>query len=128
MLAAFANSGNELTVTIENAMLSELTNPQAALLWVSTHIKPYCPATITIIAVGNEVDATDLLANLVPAMSNIEGALSQLGLDSYIKPGPTSERNFGVYQPNGTRAYNLGNNRKPDVLDHVCCFVDFPRI
>ncbi|KAL6198165.1 hypothetical protein ACLB2K_027957 [Fragaria x ananassa] len=90
VLTAFANSGVELMVTIENAMLGQLMNPQAALQWVNAHIKPYVPATkITSIAVGNEVftddDTTVLLANLVPAMVSIQIALTQLGFDSYIK-------------------------------------------
>lgn len=90
VLTAFANSGVELMVTIENAMLGQLMNPQAAFQWVSSHIKPYFPATnITSIAVGNEVftddDTTVLLSNLVPAMVSIQTALAQLGLDSYIK-------------------------------------------
>ncbi|XP_050370116.1 glucan endo-1,3-beta-glucosidase 11 [Argentina anserina] len=90
VLTAFANSGVELMVTIENAMLGQLMNPQAALQWVNAHIKPFVPATkITSIAVGNEVftddDTTVLLANLVPAMVSIQSALTQLGLDSYIK-------------------------------------------
>ncbi|CAN6553357.1 unnamed protein product [Malus baccata var. baccata] len=90
VLTAFANSGVELMVTIENAMLGQLMNPQAAFQWVSSHIKPYFPATkITSIAVGNEVftddDTTVLLSNLVPAMVSIQTALTQLGLDSYIK-------------------------------------------
>ncbi|XP_068325309.1 glucan endo-1,3-beta-glucosidase 11-like [Pyrus communis] len=90
VLRAFANSGVELMVTIENAMLGQLMNPQAAFQWVSSHIKPYFPATnITSIAVGNEVftddDTTVLLSNLVPAMISIQTALAQLGLDSYIK-------------------------------------------
>lgn len=25
-----------------------------------------------------------------------------------LKPGPTSERNYGLYRPDGTIAYNLG--------------------
>ncbi|BFG28120.1 hypothetical protein CerSpe_143940 [Prunus speciosa] len=90
VLTAFANSGVELMVTIENAMLGQLSNPQAAFQWVTSHIKPYVPATkITSIAVGNEVftddDTTVLLSNLVPAMVSIQGALAQLGLDQYIK-------------------------------------------
>lgn len=90
VLTAFANSGVELMVTIENAMLGQLMNPEAGLQWVNAHIKPYVPATkITSIAVGNEVftddDTTVLLANLVPAMVSIQTALTQLGLESYIK-------------------------------------------
>lgn len=90
ILTAFANSNVELIVTVENQMLAQLMDPQQALQWVTTHIKPYFPATrITGIAVGNEVftddDTTAFVSNLVPAMVSIHSALTQLGLDSYIK-------------------------------------------
>ncbi|KAJ7968949.1 Glucan endo-1,3-beta-glucosidase [Quillaja saponaria] len=89
ILTAFANSNIELVVTVENEVLAQLTNPQQALQWVSTHIKPYFPGTkITGIAVGNEIftdDDTTLIKYLVPAVVSIHAALVQLGLDSYIK-------------------------------------------
>ncbi|KAG2684769.1 hypothetical protein I3843_10G088000 [Carya illinoinensis] len=89
ILTAFANSNIELIVTVENEMLAQLIDPQQALQWVSTHIKPYFPATrITGIAVGNEIftgDDSTLMAYLVPAMVSIHGALVQLGLDSHIQ-------------------------------------------
>ncbi|KAJ4831641.1 hypothetical protein Tsubulata_024424 [Turnera subulata] len=89
VLTAFANSGIELIVTVENEMLAVLMDPQQALQWVSTHIKPYFPQTkITGIAVGNEVftdDDTTLLQYLVPAVVSIHGALVQLGLDAHIQ-------------------------------------------
>ncbi|KAJ4977440.1 hypothetical protein NE237_002546 [Protea cynaroides] len=88
VLTSFANSGIDLIVTIENEMLHVVMDPQQALQWVTTHIKPYFPATkITGIAVGNEIftsDDSSLMANVVPAMVSIHGALVQLGLDSYI--------------------------------------------
>ncbi|KAJ0081066.1 hypothetical protein Patl1_10053 [Pistacia atlantica] len=88
VLTAFANSNVELIVTIENEMLAVVTNPQQALQWVSTHIKPYVPATkITGIAVGNELFTdgdSSLLQYLVPAIVSIHGALVQLGLDKYM--------------------------------------------
>lgn len=95
VLTAFANSNIELIVTVENEMLAQLMSPQLALQWVTTHIKPYFPATkITGIAVGNEVftddETTTLIANLVPAMVSIHGALVQLGLDAYIKVSTAS--------------------------------------
>ncbi|XP_008439627.1 glucan endo-1,3-beta-glucosidase 11-like isoform X1 [Cucumis melo] len=95
ILATFANSKTELIVTIENEMLSQLMDPQQALEWVATHIKPYFPASrITGIAVGNEIftgNDTVLMSNLVPAMINIHSALAQLGLGSYIHVStPTS--------------------------------------
>ncbi|XWS18637.1 hypothetical protein CRYUN_Cryun32bG0061900 [Craigia yunnanensis] len=89
ILTAFANSNIELIVTIENQMLPVVMDPQQSLQWVSTHIKPYFPATkITGIAVGNEVftdDDTTLIGYLVPAILSIHGALVQLGLDKYIQ-------------------------------------------
>ncbi|XP_059444775.1 glucan endo-1,3-beta-glucosidase 11-like [Corylus avellana] len=89
VLTAFANSNIELVVTVENELLPQLMDQVQAFQWVTTHIKPYFPATrITGIAVGNEIftqkDNT-LLASLVPAMVNIHGALLQLGLDSNIQ-------------------------------------------
>ncbi|KAL5774014.1 hypothetical protein ACOSP7_011571 [Xanthoceras sorbifolium] len=89
ILTALANSNIELVVTIENQMLAVVMDPQQALQWVSTHIKPYFPATkITGIAVGNEVftgDGSGLVQYLVPAIVSIHGALVQLGLDKYIQ-------------------------------------------
>ncbi|XP_010279618.1 PREDICTED: glucan endo-1,3-beta-glucosidase 14-like isoform X2 [Nelumbo nucifera] len=89
VLTAFANSGVDLIVTVENEMLDVLIDPQQAFQWVATHIRPYFPATrITGIAVGNEVftsEDTTLMANVVPAMISIHGALVQLGLDQYIQ-------------------------------------------
>ncbi|PSS02547.1 Glucan endo-1,3-beta-glucosidase [Actinidia chinensis var. chinensis] len=88
ILTAFANSGIDLIVTIENNALRNLMDLQQALQWVTTHIRPYFPATrITGIAVGNEVfigGDTALMANLVPAMASIHAALAKLGLDQYI--------------------------------------------
>ncbi|KAF7121279.1 hypothetical protein RHSIM_Rhsim13G0113600 [Rhododendron simsii] len=88
ILTAFANSGVDLIVTVENEVLSDLMDPQQALQWVGTHIRPYFPATrITGIAVGNELYTggdTTLMANVVHAMTAIHAALVQMGLDSYI--------------------------------------------
>lgn len=91
VLAAFAGSDIDLIVTVENEMLGSLTDPQQALQWVGAHVKPYLPRTrITGIHVGNEILAADnpdptLMANLVPAMVSLHGALTQLGLDRYIQ-------------------------------------------
>ncbi|XP_023518405.1 glucan endo-1,3-beta-glucosidase 11-like isoform X1 [Cucurbita pepo subsp. pepo] len=95
ILTSFANSNTELIVTIENQMLTQLLDPQQALQWVATHIKPYFPAVrITGIAVGNEIftgNDTVLMANLVPVMIAIHEALGELGLGSYIHVStPTS--------------------------------------
>ncbi|KAG7647991.1 putative glucan endo-1,3-beta-D-glucosidase [Arabidopsis thaliana] len=89
VLTSFANSNIELFVTVENEMLPSLVDPQQALQWVTTRIKPYFPATkIGGIAVGNELytdDDSSLIGYLVPAMMGIHGALVQTGLDKYIQ-------------------------------------------
>jgi hypothetical protein len=88
ILKAFANSNVEIIVTIENQILNQLNDPQQALQWVNTNIKPYIPDTkITGIQVGNEVFTeidTTLIQYLVPAVINIYNALVQLGLESNI--------------------------------------------
>ncbi|KAI3865910.1 hypothetical protein MKX03_024060 [Papaver bracteatum] len=88
ILTSFANTGIDLIVTIENEILHVLVDPQQALQWVTTHIKPYFPATrISGIAVGNEIFSMDdktLISNVVPAMVSIHQALVQLGLDTYM--------------------------------------------
>lgn len=71
-------------------MLSSLSDPQQALEWVTSHIKPFVPATrITGIAVGNEIytggDDIELLSQLVPSMQSIQTALEQSGLANDIK-------------------------------------------
>lgn len=88
VLAAFANSGIELTVTVPNDLVGVLMDSEHALQWVTTNIKPYFPSTkITGIAVGNEIFTTNdtvLMSSLVPAMISIYNALAQFGLQSYI--------------------------------------------
>ncbi|WZZ59373.1 hypothetical protein YC2023_059480 [Brassica napus] len=89
VLTSFANSNIELFVTVENEMLPSLVDPQKALQWVTSRMKPYFPATkIGGIAVGNELytdDDSSLIGYLVPAMTSIHAALVQTGLDKYIQ-------------------------------------------
>ncbi|KAL0738062.1 hypothetical protein Bca4012_014272 [Brassica carinata] len=89
ILTSFANSNIEIIVTIENQVLTLLQDPQQALQWVDSHIKPYIPATrITGIMVGNELftdEDSSLIGYMMPAMINIHKALVQLGLDRYIE-------------------------------------------
>ncbi|KAF3599551.1 hypothetical protein F2Q69_00033418 [Brassica cretica] len=89
ILSAFANSNIEIIVTIENQVLTLLQDPQQALQWVDSHIKPYIPATrITGIMVGNELftdEDSSLIGYMMPAMINIHKALVQLALDRYVQ-------------------------------------------
>ncbi|TXG53778.1 hypothetical protein EZV62_019034 [Acer yangbiense] len=88
VIRAFANTGIELTVGLGNELLSDMQNPDNALMWVTVNIQASSPATkISGIAVGNEVltlNDTSFRNSLVPAMHNIFGALVKLGLDRQI--------------------------------------------
>lgn len=125
ILTAFAHSGVELIVTVENNMLSTLMNPQQALQWVNSHIKPYYPATnITGISVGNEVftdEDTSLTSYVVPAMVSVHGALSQLGLNSYIQVfSPTSA---GVLQESYPPSAGSFKPELANVITQFCRFL-----
>ncbi|KAL2473767.1 Glycosyl hydrolase superfamily protein [Forsythia ovata] len=115
ILMSFANSNIEIIVTVENEMLSTLTDPQAAFQWVSAHIKPYFPATkITGIAVGNGVftgEDTALMAYLVPAMVSIHAAFVRLGLDQFIQVStPNSLSVLSESYPPSARCFRLELN------------------
>ncbi|KAL2475004.1 Glycosyl hydrolase superfamily protein [Abeliophyllum distichum] len=125
VLTSFANSSIELIVTVDNQMLSTLMDPQQALQWVGTHIRPYFPATrITGIAVGNEIftgDDTTLMAYLVPAMVSIHAALVRLGLDQFIQVSTPSS--LGVleesYPPSGGSFRSEINEIMPQFLQFL---------
>ncbi|XP_057545517.1 glucan endo-1,3-beta-glucosidase 11-like isoform X2 [Amaranthus tricolor] len=124
VLKTFANSGVDLIVTIENNMLNTLMDPQQAFQWVTTHIKPYFPATkITAIAVGNEIftdDNTSLTSYIVPAMISVHNALTQLGLNSYIQVfSPTSA---GVLQESYPPS---AGSFKPELIGVMTQFLHF---
>ncbi|KAL2494503.1 Glycosyl hydrolase superfamily protein [Forsythia ovata] len=125
VLTSFANSSIELIVTVDNQMLSTLMDPQQALQWVGTHIRPYFPATrITGIAVGNEIftgDDTTLMAYLVPAMVSIHAALVRLGLDQFIQV--STPNSLGVleesYPPSGGSFRSEINEIMPQFLQFL---------
>ncbi|XP_057433751.1 glucan endo-1,3-beta-glucosidase 14-like [Lotus japonicus] len=94
ILSTFANSNIEIIVTVENEILSQLDDPQQALLWVNSRVIPHLPSTkITGVQVGNEVFTDDditLLQHLVPAVVNIHNALAQLGYSNIQVSTPHS--------------------------------------
>ncbi|KAL5719060.1 hypothetical protein ACHQM5_011892 [Ranunculus cassubicifolius] len=88
-LKAFAHTGIEITITVPNEQIPNLTRLSFAQQWITTHVAPYTPATnIVRILVGNEVISAAnrlLIASLVPAMQNLHTALVGMSLDRRIK-------------------------------------------
>ncbi|CAJ2674755.1 unnamed protein product [Trifolium pratense] len=89
ILHAFANTGIEITITIPNDQIPNITNLTLAQQWINTNVQPFIPSTNIIrILVGNEVLSTAnklLIINLVPAMQTLHTALVTASLDNLIK-------------------------------------------
>ncbi|KAI9124002.1 hypothetical protein K1719_005302 [Acacia pycnantha] len=85
ILKALANSGIGVVIAASNGDIPNLASgPAAATQWINANVRPYYPATnITIISVGNEVMTSgdqNLISQLVPAMQNVQSALSSASL------------------------------------------------
>ncbi|XP_068640429.1 glucan endo-1,3-beta-glucosidase 12-like [Aristolochia californica] len=94
ILDAFANTGIDLVVAVENDRVANLSrNFDAADHWLTSRLSPFLPATsVVAVAVGNEFltntdGATSSMdaSALVPAMRNLHQALVIRGLDRKIK-------------------------------------------
>ncbi|XP_066390940.1 glucan endo-1,3-beta-glucosidase-like [Miscanthus floridulus] len=89
VLRSFANTGIKLMVMLPNENLADAArSPSYAADWARRSVAAYLPATrIHAVSVGNEVfdSRPDLTPLLVPAMTNVQAALAQLGLADAIK-------------------------------------------
>ncbi|XP_058728555.1 glucan endo-1,3-beta-glucosidase [Vicia villosa] len=89
ILHAFADTGIEITITIPNDQIPNITNLTLAQQWIKTNVQPFIPSTnIVRVLVGNEVLSTAnklLITSLVPAMQTLHIALVSASLDSFIK-------------------------------------------
>lgn len=94
ILEAFANTGIDLIVAVENYHVSNIsTDTASADEWLSTRVLPFLPATsVVAIVVGNEYLTADgnkmMKMNpkaLVQAMQNMHAALLARGLERKIK-------------------------------------------
>ncbi|KAI4357217.1 hypothetical protein L6164_001180 [Bauhinia variegata] len=86
-LQALRGSNIEVILGVPNDSLQSLTNAAAASNWVQKYVKTYSPAVkFRYIAVGNEVHPGDGNAgNVLPAMRNIQNAISAANLQGQIK-------------------------------------------
>ncbi|RHN76709.1 putative glucan endo-1,3-beta-D-glucosidase [Medicago truncatula] len=89
ILQAFENTRIEITITIPNDQIPNITNLTLAQQWVKTNVQPFIPSiNIIRILVGNEVLSTAnklFITNLVPAMQTLHTALITTSLDNLIK-------------------------------------------
>ncbi|KAM6584540.1 hypothetical protein CsatB_011542 [Cannabis sativa] len=89
VLKAFSNTQTDFTIGLGNENLQSIANnPIKAQQWIQTHLSPYLPQTqITSIVVGNEVfnlNDTQLMSSLYPAMKTMYDTLVNLGLNSRV--------------------------------------------
>nr|GLL37123.1 glucan endo-1,3-beta-D-glucosidase-like [Ipomoea trifida] len=89
ILEAFANTGIDLIVAVENSHVANISAAaSAADQWFAARISPFIPATsIVAIVVGNEYLTDEKLDQnaLVRAMQNLHAVLLARGLDRKIK-------------------------------------------
>lgn len=89
-IKAFANTGIGLMIGASNSDIPGMaSDPNFANNWIDTNVVPFYPASkIIVINVGNEVmsyNDRNLMAQLLPAMQNLQNALESAGLAGKIK-------------------------------------------
>ncbi|ONK61231.1 uncharacterized protein A4U43_C08F27570 [Asparagus officinalis] len=119
-LQALAGTGIEVMVAIPNFMLQELSeDPQAAVEWVAENVTAYLydgGVNIKYVAVGNEPFLATYHGSFthttLPALKNIQSALSSSPLSSHIKA--TVPFNADIYFSSDSSLPSLGDFR-PDI-------------
>ena len=116
-LAALGGTGIALIMDVSNGQLASLASgPDAATSWVQANVLAYPTVNIRYIAVGNEVEASDPQSqNILPAMRNMNAALSAAGLGDKIKVSTAvhSGVTAGFPPSNGTFSYHGGSHMPP---------------
>ncbi|XP_072977523.1 glucan endo-1,3-beta-glucosidase 14-like [Typha angustifolia] len=88
VLLAFAGSGVDLTVGLQDSLLPRLADPSFAATWFRSTLLPHLPSTsISVVIVGNEILTTtdsNLIRSLLPAIQSLHSAIDAAGLASRI--------------------------------------------
>ncbi|KAL9391468.1 hypothetical protein Peur_015388 [Populus x canadensis] len=90
IIRALANTGIEIVIGAANGEIPALaSDPNSATQWINSNVLPYYPASkIILITVGNEVllsNDQNLISQLLPAMQNMQRALSSASLGGKVK-------------------------------------------
>uniref|UniRef100_A0ACD5VN97 Uncharacterized protein n=1 Tax=Avena sativa TaxID=4498 RepID=A0ACD5VN97_AVESA len=85
ILRALGGTNISLILDVGNDQLASLAaSASSAASWVKANVQPHDDVNIKYITVGNEVGGNDT-ENILPAMQNMNGALSAAGLGGTIK-------------------------------------------
>ncbi|XP_057965729.1 glucan endo-1,3-beta-D-glucosidase isoform X2 [Malania oleifera] len=90
IIKALANTGIGIVIGASNGDIPGFANdPNFATQWIKANVLPYYPTSkITLITVGNEVLLSgdqNLISQLLPAMRNLQNALSAASLGGKVK-------------------------------------------
>ncbi|KAL7117284.1 hypothetical protein ACP275_03G062400 [Erythranthe tilingii] len=90
VIKAFANTGIGIAIGVSNSDIPAMAaDPNFAKNWIGANVAPFYPASkIILINVGNEVmsyNDRNLMAQLLPAMQNLQNALDSADLGGKIK-------------------------------------------
>ncbi|KAK1402644.1 Glucan endo-1,3-beta-D-glucosidase [Heracleum sosnowskyi] len=90
IIKSLANTGRGIVIGVGNGEIPGLaSDPNVAGQWVGSHVLPFYPGSkIDVITVGNEVMTSGdqgLIAQLLPAMQNVQNALNAASLGGKVK-------------------------------------------
>ncbi|KAK6136767.1 hypothetical protein DH2020_029480 [Rehmannia glutinosa] len=124
IIKALANTGIGIVVGAANGDIPALAaDPNFAGNWVGSNVLAHYPASkIIVVTVGNEVvTSTDqnLVAQLLPAMQNVQNALNAASLGGKIKVSTVhSMAVLSQSDPPSTGAFGFGDTMKPLLQFH----------
>ncbi|KAL5566674.1 hypothetical protein UlMin_029838 [Ulmus minor] len=110
-LEALRGSNIELIVDIFKGDLQSLNDAGKATEWVQNNIRAFPDVKFRYIAVGNEVHPNDAEAQFVlPAMQNIQNALSSVNLQGQIKVSTAIDTTLQEGYPPGNGVFSAAAN------------------
>ncbi|KAK1669812.1 hypothetical protein QYE76_057971 [Lolium multiflorum] len=118
-LAALDGTGIDLIVDVPNHQVAKMAYcPCAASKWVQDYVVAYPGVSIRYIAVGNEVNGNEPLAqNILPAMQNMNAALSLAGFEQIkVSTAVQSGVTTGYPPSHGTFSPERGAHMPPIAL------------